>query len=396
LLIVADDHGWNDLGCYDHPVVRTPNLDRVAAEGVRFTRCFTTAPLCSPGRGAVMTARYPHVNGVTRLVQRQDAEAFSLDRRMWTIARGLADLGYETAAARKWHLSVAGPTAHGFRHAFEAPADYLESSEQFLASPREAPWFLYFCPTHTHRPFRSQPDFPYRGEQLAGAVPPVLKDNAAVRADYAKYLSETSQMDWEIGRLLAAIERSGKMDDTVVAYCTDHGPSMHRAKFSLYEWGLHSSLLLRGPGVSGVAAVDERLCSTIDLAPTLMGLAGGAAPSASQGVDLLSRPGAVRRYVHAEHHQQNELRAVRDERFKLIRNLTTHTPLVAPFVIRNWQGIGEDTLRIPYPLPRPPEELYDLIDDPLEERNLAADPNHAGTLARLRSELDRWWFERPG
>jgi arylsulfatase A-like enzyme len=203
-------------------------------------------------------------------------------------------------------------------------------------------------------------------------------------------------MDWEIGRLLAAIERSGKMDDTVVAYCTDHGPSMHRAKFSLYEWGLHSSLLLRGPGVSGVAAVDERLCSTIDLAPTLMGLAGGAAPSASQGVDLLSRPGAVRRYVHAEHHQQNELRAVRDERFKLIRNLTTHTPLVAPFVIRNWQGIGEDTLRIPYPLPRPPEELYDLIDDPLEERNLAADPNHAGTLARLRSELDRWWFERPG
>ena len=116
-MIVADDHGWNDLGCYGHPVARTPHLDRLAADGVRFERCFTTAPLCSPGRGAVMTGLYPHVNGVTRLVQGPEADALSLDPAVWTMAKGFREMGYATAAARKWHLSTAGPTAHKNPHA---------------------------------------------------------------------------------------------------------------------------------------------------------------------------------------------------------------------------------------------------------------------------------------
>ena len=93
-MIVADDHGWNDVGCYGHPVVRTPNLDRLANEGVRFTHCHTTAPLCSPGRGAVMTGLYPHVSGVTRLVQGEDADRLSLRPDVWTFAKGLKELAH--------------------------------------------------------------------------------------------------------------------------------------------------------------------------------------------------------------------------------------------------------------------------------------------------------------
>ena len=387
LVIVADDHGWNDLGCYGHPVVQTPNLDRIASEGVRFTRCFTTAPLCSPGRGAVMTGLYPHVSGVTHLVQGEDADRLSMDPSLWTFAKGLKALGYETAAARKWHLSTAGATAHGFDREFPDPNNYLEQSAAFLEEKHERPFCLYFCPTHTHRPFRRHDDFPYRPDEVAECLPPYLRAMPQVREHYARYLSETSKMDQEIGRLLEALEKSGELDRTVIAFMTDHGPSMHRAKFSLYEWGLHSSLILRGPGVSGAGAVDDSLASTIDTAPTLMKLAGGETPRQCQGYNVFDRR---RTHVYGQHHERNELYSVRDQRFKLIRNVTVDNPLIRRQVIRNWGGMDENVLIDPYPLPRPPEELYDLENDPLERENLAEDPGYAGVKAGLRKELDDW------
>ena len=394
LVIVADDHGWNDLGCYGHPVARTPNLDRLADDGVRFTHCYSTAPLCSPGRGAVMTGLYPHVSGVTRLVQGEDAQRLSMRPDLWTFARGLKELGYENAAARKWHLSTSGATAHGFDREFPSRSDYLDQAVEFLNERHDRPFCLYFCPTHTHRPFRSHQGFEYRPEEVAESLPPYLKDTAQVREHYSWYLSETSKMDQEIGRLLDALERSGEIDRTVVAYMTDHGPSMHRAKFSLYDWGTHSSLIFRGPGVSGSGRVDTGLASTVDVAPTLMSLAGGEAPAACQGINMAPRLGGQssdsRSYVFSEHHERNHLVAIRSERFKLIRNHTRDEPLMWPQVIRNWQGMGEDTLRQPYPLPRPAEEFYDLAADPLESRNLAEDPAYVDYKSVLGGELDRW------
>ena len=394
VVIVADDHGWNDAGCYGHPILRTPNLDRLAAGGVRFTHCYTTAPLCSPGRGAVMTGLYPHVSGVTHLVQGEDARRKSMREDLWTFAKGLRDIGYETAAARKWHLSTAGPKAHGFDHAFPSRDTYLADSLAFLERRHDRPFCLYFCPTHTHRPYREHSGFEYRRGETGECLPPYLKDTEQVRDHYSWYLSEISKMDDEIGQLLGALERTGEMDRTVVAFLTDHGPSMHRAKFSLYDWGTHSSLILRGPGVSGSGRVDLGLASTVDVAPTLMGLAGGSAPAACQGIDLgprlAGRSDQGRQYVFSEHHEWNHLTAVRGERFKLIRNHTREDALIPRYVIRNWQGMDEDALRQGYPLPRPAEELYDLQADPLESRNLADEPGHAARAAELRAELERW------
>ncbi len=370
----------------------------MAADGVRFERCFTTAPLCSPGRGAVMTGLYPHVSGVTKLVQGTEIDQLSLDPSIWTLGRGLHEMGYETAASRKWHISAAGATKHGFEHEFVDRSNYLTQSVDFLRKDHDQPWFLYFCPTHTHRPFRPNPQFPYSADEVANDLPPYLKDTPQVREDYALYLSETSQMDWEIGQLLAAIDASGSMDNTIVAYCTDHGPSMHRAKFSLYDWGTHSSLIFCGPGVVGSGRIDKGLASTIDIAPTLMNLAGGSAPSSCQGQSLNDRIAAKSlsgwEYIYTQHHERNEMRAVRSERFKLIHNVTTHEPLLWPQVIDNWQGVGEDTLRYPYPMPRPPEEFFDLDADPLETRSLVDDPNFQEPLNNHRAALDHWWFNR--
>ena len=398
LVIVADDHGWNDLGCYGHPVARTPHLDRLAGDGVRFTHCYTTAPLCSPGRGAVMTGLYPHVSGVTRLVQGEEADRLSLNPDIWTFARGLRALGYECAAARKWHLSTAGAIPHGFDVEFPSRTTYLEQSVSFLDRRHDRPFCLYFCPTHTHRPYREHSGFEYTPDEVGECLPPYLKDTPQVRQHYAWYLSETSKMDHEIGQLLGALERSGEIDRTVVAFMTDHGPSMHRAKFSLYDWGTRSTLIFRGPGVAGSGRVDLGLASTVDIAPTLLSLAGGTAPDGCQGIDLkprlADRGGKPREQVFSEHHEGgNHLSAVRGRRFKLIRNHTRDEPLIPPRVIRNWQQMDEDTLRQPYPLPRPPEELYDLLADPLESRSLADNPSYGGQLAGLRDKLDHWLTE---
>ena len=251
---------------------------------------------------------------------------------------------------------------------------------------RDRPFCLYFCPTHTHRPYRRHDDFAYGPDQVADCLPPYLRDTPQVREHYARYLSETSMMDQEIGRLLATLQRSGELDRTVIAHMTDHGPSMHRAKFSLYEWGLHSSLILRGPGVPGSGEVHS-LASTIDVPPTLMALAGAEAPPQCQGLNLFE---GRRTHIYGQHHERNELYSVRDERYKLIRNITRDEPLIWPQVIRNWGDMGEDTLHEPYPLPRPPEELYDLEADPLETHNLATDARHKPQLDDLRHRLDGW------
>ena len=341
-----------------------------------------------------MTGLYPHVSGVTHLVQGEQAAQLSLRPDLWTFAKGLEQLGYVNAAARKWHLSTSGALPHGFQHEFPSRQTYLEESEAFLEQRHDSPFCLYFCPNHTHRPFRSHSEFEYSPDDVAHCLPPYLRDTPQVREHYAWYLSETSKMDYEIGRLIAALERSGELDRTVVAFMTDHGPSLHRAKFSLYDWGTHSSLIARGPGIAGSRRVDTGLASTIDIGPTLMSLAGGAAPSTCQGIDLgprlAERGGTARSLVFSEHHQDNHLTAARGERFKLIRNHTKDEPLVSPRVIRNWQNMDVDTLRQPYPLPRPDRELFDLAADPLESRNLANDPAYSDQLAKLESELEQW------
>lgn len=168
---------------------------------------------------------------------------------------------------------------------------------------------------------------------------------------------------------------------------------MHRAKFSPYEWGRHSSLIFPGPGVSGSGRADTGPASTAVAAPALLSLAGGAAPGSYQGVDLLpclaGRSSRARKSVFSGHYERNHLTAVRGERFKLIRNHTREEPLLWPQVIRNWQGMEDDSLRQPCLLRRPTAELHDSAADPLEGRNRAGDPARRAQRGELGRELRR-------
>jgi N-sulfoglucosamine sulfohydrolase len=396
VLIYADDLGWSDSGAYGNEVVETPNIDRLAAEGVLFERAYTAAPSCSASRGALLTGRYPHTNGLISLLQwdtpsaRRAFPLRTLRTHRHSMARGetllpqeLKRLGYHTAIAGKWHVSIEGPTAWGFDEELDMRSREFEKLT--------APFFFYYAPSHTHQPFHASGDFRYGPEEIP--LPPYFRDDPELRRDFASYYSAVSNMDREIGAILGWLDASGFADDTIVVFASDHGPAYARAKATLYEWGTRVPLIVRCPGAVPPGGRSRALVSTVDLYPTLLDLMGRPIPQRLQGESLLPNlqdPGlAGREAVFSEenyHVYYNPTRAVHTERWKYIRNFLLDAPHPAgPGAV----GIGLLVNPLPAP-PRPSEELYDLEADPLEGTNLAGVPEHAAALAELRGRLDAW------
>jgi len=396
LLIFADDMGWNDFGAAGNAVIRTPNLDRLANEGVLFDNAYTATSSCSASRGALLTGRYPHSNGLIslmewytpRIVRRSPMLAnrtlrHSMRRSETLMSQLFQALGYQTAIIGKWHVSVEPPTTWGF----DAELDFADRAYEALRPP----FFLYVNPIHTHQPFLSSPDFRY--DPAAIPLPPYFFENAELRRDLADYYSAVSNMDQQIGQLLDWLDASGWADDTVVVFASDNGPPYARAKATLYEWGVRTPLLIRYPRRLGAGVRVPALVSTVDVFPTLLDLLDQPIPQRLQGSSLLPlmenprQTGHDTVFLESNYHVfYNPGRAVRRGRWKYIRNFDPR----APFYTAR-ESLGLTSLRHPLDVPpRPAEELYDLAEDPLEGTNLAYDPDHARELQRMRGLLVEW------
>jgi len=396
LLIFADDMGWNDLGAAGNAAIRTPNLDRLANEGALFEHAYTVTSSCSASRGALLTGRYPHSNGLISLMEWHKPpfrELFpmratrtlrhSMRRSETLMSQLFHELGYQTAIIGKWHVSVEAPTSWGF----DAKLRFSDRAYGGLRPP----FFLYFNPTHTHQPFRSSPDFPY--DPASVVLPPYFVENAELRSDLANYYSAVSNMDHEIGQLLDWLDASGQAEDTIVVFASDNGPPYARAKATLYEWGVRTPLLIRYPRRIRAGTRVPALVSTLDILPTLLELLGRPIPERLQGTSLLPliddplQPGRDAVFLESNYHVfYNPGRAVRSGHWKYIRNFDRR----APFYTAR-ESLGLTLLRHPLDLPpRPAEELYDLEEDPLEGTNLAGDPAYARDLHRMRTLLSDW------
>ncbi len=413
VLIFLDDQGWNDAGCYGNSVVKTPHTDRLANEGVRFTRAFVTTPSCSASRSSLLTGRYPHTNGVISLIQwhlpvlkqrfpgwnenwEKRTHRHSLKHTETILPQQLKELGYATAIRGKWHVSVEPPTEWGFD-------EVNPNSEEFFATNRNRPFFFYYAPEHTHRKFRTSPDFKYDPDEVP--LPPYFNDDPELRKDIASYYSAISNQDREIGRVLNALDENGLAENTIVVLSSDNGPPYAKAKMTLYDWGVHAPLILRYPARLPAGTVVNALASTVDVYPTLLELIGEPVPERLQGVslvDVIENPEAGgRQEVFCEtnyHVYHNPARCVITDRWHYIRNFTPEVPLYIPdefpAVLKEFMSkdiVGLEHLKTPLPEPpRPKEELFDLKADPLENQNLAANPDHRETLETLRDRLDRW------
>jgi arylsulfatase A-like enzyme len=425
VLIIADDMNWNDCGAYGHPSIRTPNIDRLAAGGMRFQHAYLTANSCSPSRPSIITGRYPHNTGAEQL-------HWPLPEGSKTFVEQLKDAGYYTAAAGKWHLgdavrgsfddifeaSTAGfvlPTGEGNapgRMVAAAPSGCEAWLPTLKNRPKEKPFFLWLAALDPHREYEDGVlDPPHALNDVI--VPPHLPDTPEVREDLRLYYDEIGRLDQYVGHVMAELDRQGVVDETLVLFISDNGRPFPRDKTSLYDGGIRTPWIVHWPEHVDAGSVSRSLVSSIDIAATLLAAAGLPAPEPFEGVSflpILDDPATkVRSHVFAEDHwhdYEDHARSVGTQRWKLVRNDYPDlpaTPSADAGRSPTWQTMLrlENAARLTAPQlacfesPRPRYELFDLESDPHELSNLAASPAHRHVLAELIATLDRW-TERTG
>ncbi|MEM7383708.1 MAG: sulfatase-like hydrolase/transferase [Verrucomicrobiota bacterium] len=413
LLIVSEDNG-PELGCYGEPFVQTPVLDKLAADGVLFERAYVPQAGCSQSRAAFLTGLYPHQNGQIGLATWK----FRMyDPQTPNLVRRLREAGYRTGLIGKLHVNPESAFPFDFKKISSSNfkrkelKDYAIEAKHFITAS-DGPFFLSVNYPDAHRPFLKQvggwPEKP-----LTGADVRPLRyfglDTPELRQQTADYYNCMSRLDSQVGELLEVLRDSGKLDNTLIAYIGDHGADLLRGKRTSYEGGVRVPFILSWADRWGGGARRRELVSTLDLFPTFLAVAGAEPVPDLPGQSLLELAAGKtkkwRRYLFTEFHTHSAhnyypQRTVRDERFKLIRNLMPGeiNPGYAFTNNRFFEGLDEVIAAAPEPvrgaylrMEMPPEfELYDLESDPYEFTNLAADPNHAATLARLQARLQEW------
>lgn len=449
VVIISDDHG-QDTGAYGNPVVQTPNLDSLAAEGTLYTHAFATTTSCSPSRSVVLSGLHNHRTGQYGLSHA--VHNYRSHEHVKGLPVLLEEAGYRTAIVGKYH--VAPESAYRFQHYLpgneRSPVEMAENARAFVAAQDGRPFFLYYATSDPHRSYPTpgqladpdtetdvlEPDlfanrpggYPgvtpvvYRPEQVI--VPAWLPDNAPTRAELAEYYQSISRMDQGVGRLIRVLKESGVYDNTLILYLADHGAAFPGGKTTVYEPGLRSPLIVRHPEARRRGVRSNAMISWVDITPTVLDFAGVRPPEYGQTIELPELLGQVpQRHglhgrsflatlqeddpqgwdeVYASHtlHEVTmyyPMRAVRGRQYKLIWNLAHWLPF--PFSADLWKSAAWQSVYRQGPetrygtrtvheyVHRPEFELYDVEADPVEARNLASDPQYASVLAELKDKL---------
>ncbi|PHN02122.1 sulfatase family protein [Flavilitoribacter nigricans] len=420
ILMVADDHGKDALGCYGNPVVRTPALDALAATGFRFDRAFCTTASCSASRSVILSGLHNHANG--HYGHQHAYHHFSAFDKVKSLPVLLENEGYRTARVGKYHL--APESVYHFQEVFQAsarsPVEMADACADFIRA--DDPFFLYFCFSDPHRgggfaeELPHQPDrFGNRPESYPGItevtydpdevlVPPHLTDTPETRAEIAQYYQSISRLDQGVARLMDQLKTTGKFDNTLIIYISDNGMAFPGAKTTLYEAGMQLPCLVKAPGQQEPAVTDAMISWT-DLTPTILEIAGAkVADSTFQGrsfVPVLTGDRWERDEIYASHtfHEITmyyPMRVVRGENYKLIMNLASglEYPFASDlYASKTWQSLLERNMDklgekpIAEFLRRPRFELYDLSKDPYETYNLADLPEFREILNGLQRKV---------
>jgi len=407
LWLIGDDAG-PALGCYGTKEVWTPNLDRMAVEGVRYTHFYTTAPVCSPSRSAFMTGMYQTTIGAHNHRSHRD-DGFQLPGGVRVLTEWFRDAGYYTANIVNMPEGVdfrgTGKTDWNF-----VPPEKPFDTNQWSDLAAHQPFFAQINFKEPHRAFNS----PRRADPAKVDIPPYYPDHPVTRDDMGAYLDSMTALDEKIGKVLKQLEQDGLTDNTAVIFFGDNGECHVRGKQFVYEEGLHVPLIIRWPkGLPSPAhfkpgSVDDRLLMAIDLGPTMLDLSGAKIPEKMEGRPFLGDHVAPpREYVFGARDRCDEtvfrLRTVRDSRYRYIRNFTPERPFLQANAYKErsypvWNLLKELKEQGKLTPPQevlcapnmPEEELYDLQNDPHEITNLAKSSQHQETLKRLRTALEQW------
>lgn len=413
LLITTDDMGTT-AGCYGDPLAITPNLDKLAKEGVLFNNAYVTHSSCSSSRSSVLTGLYPHQNGQIGLAGAHPE--YRIKEGIPTLPVLLKEQGYATGIIGKLHVSPSEMFPFDYNQSkanrgAENQRDVRQIAalaETFLQQSTERPFFLYVNYFDPHRPydaranqFKGLPENPYGPDDVTPFAYLGL-DGEPVRKEVAAYYNCVSRMDVGLGLLLETLKDAGVYENTLIIFLGDHGAPFTRAKTTCYEAGEEVPFVVKWPGVGNAGLTCPDFISSVDIVPTILDAVGADCPPVAgrslRGVLRGETPPDWRNMLFAEYTSHAAMhfyprRSVRDGRFKLIQNLDYTRP--NPITQIGATGptfLTEDQMKSAYETnAHPPEwELYDLNKDPYETVNVAGNPEHAVVFKALRSALADW------
>ncbi len=404
ILWITIEDASPDLGCYGDDYARTPNLDRFATQGVRYTRAFSIAGVCAPSRSGIITGMFPTTIGTHHMRSKGVPPPY-----VKCFTEYLRAAGYYCTNNVKTDYN------------FDAPVtawDENSPKAHWRNRPAGRPFFAVFNFTTTHESQIRVDDetFAARTKALApddrhdpaqAELPPYYPDTPVVRRDWARYHDLLTAVDLQVAGMLKQLEDDGLADETVVFFFSDHGRGLPRAKRWVYDSGIHVPLIIRWPGKLKPGTVNESLVSLIDFGPTVLSIAGVDVPDHVQGRPFLGTQAAEpREYVFAARDRMDEtydiIRCARDKRYKYIRNFKPGRPYAQYIDYMEQMPTMREMRRLNkagrlvgaqklFFLPeKPPEELYDTQADPHEVHNLAADPDQQERLAEMRGLLGEW------
>ncbi|WP_276168173.1 sulfatase family protein [Zobellia alginiliquefaciens] len=429
ILFVADDHGTDAIGAYGNKVIKTPNLDQLAAEGVRFDNAYCTSASCAASRSVILTGLYGHATGSYGHVH--DYHHFSSYNNVKSLPVLLEKSGYETARIGKYH--VAPESVYHFQKVLEAnPRNTVEMAEKCKdVLNSDKPFFLYFCTDDPHRgaPFESEPwnlpnSFGNKKEGYEGVetvtydpkdvvVPSFLPDSKESREEIAQYYQSVSRIDQGFGKLMKMLKETGKDKNTVVIYISDNGMAFPGAKTTVYEPGIKLPCIIKDPfaNLKG-GTVNNALISWTDLTPTILDMANVTYDSndfhGKSFKNILSEEnpkGWDEMYASHTFHEITmyyPMRVVRDKNYKLIRNIAWRQeyPFASDlWAASTWQEVYRSEKeyfgkrKVKDYLFRPEFELFDLSKDPDESQNLANDENYTEVLEGLKTKMKAFQLE---
>ncbi len=406
--IVADDLLTTELGCYGGRNIDTPNIDRIAAEGVQFTHCYASVAMSVPIRASMYTGLYPARHGSYM----NHKETYQGTR---TVNDYMPQEGYRVGRTGKDHP---GPKSvyvfdeiPGFTvNCVAKEAPYTVDGIREWISRGEDPFLLYVCSINTHAPWTWGDPSEFDADKII--LPENCVQNAQMREIFTHYLAELRALDNEVGSVLKVLEETGKLDNTLVMFLGEQGPQFPGGKWTLWYPGCHSALLARWPGRIRPGSRSDALVQYEDLLPTFIDIAGGAPRPELDGVSfkkaLLGEGDSPRKYVYGMHNNNPEghrypIRSIRDDRYALILNLMPDSLFHEKHLMRSdgptkvwdaWLAGREESAENAFwfdrYIKRPAVEFYDLKKDPWEKHNLAGKRRYAKRIARMKAELLSW------
>jgi arylsulfatase len=399
IFFITDDIGWGDIGCYGNPIVKTPNIDALAEKGLKFENAYLTTSSCSPSRSSIITGRYPHNTGAPELHD-------PLPGGQVMFPQLLKEAGYYTVLSGKNHM---GPET---KHAFNiiSPGKGPGGEEDWVSiieeRPKGQPFFFWFASHDAHRDWQfDDKGIRYNPDDIV--VPPMMYDGPDTREDLAGYYHEISRADYYLGELIKELERQQVLENTYIIFMSDNGSPFPRNKVRLYDSGIKTPFIVYGPDIP--IGINKALISSIDIAPTLLELAGVGMNKRIQGQSFRSilennNQKGHRDFVFAEHNWhvfQAHERMVRYKDWVYIRNafpkrrnLAGESTRQFPAGRELWNAYEKGLTRTEqedvFERPRSEEELFHVKSDPYQFKNVAQQKENREIVKYLCGVMDQW------